>query len=253
MSAGYKQFCPIAKGAEIVATRWTPLVLRELMYGERGFNDIHHGVPSMSRALLVERLRQLETDGVVERVERKDGAGADYRLTRAGEALRPILDLLGRWGLEYGRGRLDPSDRDADVLMWWLRRRVDIGTLPPKRVVVRFELSGVARCRTGVRLHWLVLKRDGVDVCWKDPGYDIDIRIAGNIAALIDVYLGFSTWSKATRGGIRVDGDRALVGNLERWLRLDLAVGRELPVIPAAPKKRRPPRKVGEQTAAAVR
>ena len=232
MAAGYKQFCPIAKGAEIVATRWTPLVLRELMYGERGFNDIHHGVPSMSRALLVERLRQLEADGVIERRARKDGAGADYRLTPAGDALRPVLDLLGRWGLEYGRGRLDPSDKDADVLMWWLRRRVDCGALPNRRVVIRFELSGVARCKTGVRLHWLVLQRSGVDVCWKDPGYEVDVTIAGNITGLIDVYLGYSTWGAATRRDIRVDGDRKLVGKLERWLKLDQVIARDLPVIP---------------------
>ena len=65
---GYRQFCPVAKGAEIVATRWTPLVLRELMSGERSFNDIHRGVPLMSRALLAQRLRQLENDGIIRRV-----------------------------------------------------------------------------------------------------------------------------------------------------------------------------------------
>jgi DNA-binding HxlR family transcriptional regulator len=89
MARKYNQFCPIAKGAEIVATRWTPLVLRELMCGGRTFNDIHRGVPLMSRALLVERLRQLEEDGVVERRERYGGKGRDYRLTGAGRRSAP--------------------------------------------------------------------------------------------------------------------------------------------------------------------
>ena len=60
MKSGYGEFCPIAKASEIFATRWTPLVLRELMLGAHSFNDIHRGVPLMSRTLLSERLRHLE-------------------------------------------------------------------------------------------------------------------------------------------------------------------------------------------------
>ena len=67
MRSGYSQFCPVAKASEIFATRWTPLVVRELLFGSHAFNDIHRGVPLMSRALLVERLRQLEEWGIVEK------------------------------------------------------------------------------------------------------------------------------------------------------------------------------------------
>src|SRR5688572_14108239 len=119
--SGYRQFCPVAKGAEIFATRWTPLVLRELMCGERSFNDIHRGVPLMSRALLAERLRQLESDGIIAR----SGAGAkahQWRLTEAGDGLREVIDVLGRWGLNHGRHRVTTEDYDSTVLMWALRR-----------------------------------------------------------------------------------------------------------------------------------
>ena len=51
MKSGYGEFCPIAKASEVFATRWTPLVLRELMLGAHSFNDIHRGVPLMSRTL----------------------------------------------------------------------------------------------------------------------------------------------------------------------------------------------------------
>ena len=50
--SGYGQFCPVAKASEVITTRWTPLVLRELILGSTRFNDIHRGVPLMSRALL---------------------------------------------------------------------------------------------------------------------------------------------------------------------------------------------------------
>lgn len=231
---GYSQFCPVAKGAEVVATRWTPLVLRELMCGEMSFNDIHRGVPRMSRALLSGRLKQLEADGIVARVAPPASGekGAAWTLTPAGEALREVVDELGRWGLIYGRQSVTEDDHDSTVLMWAMRRRVDRDALPPRRVVVRFDLSGVPRCRTRFRRHWLVLARDRVDVCFKDPGYDVDAVVTTGIALLVDVYLGHRNWREAIRMGLGVDGDREVVGRLERWLRLDLRVGRDLPIVP---------------------
>ena len=87
MSASYGQFCPIAKASEIFATRWTPLIVRELMTGVHSFNDIHRGVPLISRAVLVARLRELKDHGVIERRPRGDGAGHEYWLTPAGRGL----------------------------------------------------------------------------------------------------------------------------------------------------------------------
>jgi len=80
---GYGQFCPVAKAAEIVAERWTPLVLRELLCGSRRFSDLHRGVPLMSRTLLAGRLEQLEDAGIVRSVARPHGRGREYHLTAA--------------------------------------------------------------------------------------------------------------------------------------------------------------------------
>lgn len=232
--SGYKQFCPVAKGAEIVATRWTPLILRELMCGERSFNDIHRGVPVMSRALLADRLRQLEDDGIVEKRARRNGKGYEWRLTQAGDALREAIAALGRWGLIYGRDRVQADERDSTVLMWAMRRRVDRTILPPRRTVIRFDLSGVPRWPTSTRLHWLVLEPGNVDVCLKDPGYPVDLIVTGDVAALVAVYLGHATWREATRRSLSIKGERELVQALPRWLQLDKRVGHELPIIPPA-------------------
>lgn len=69
MTDGYSQYCPLAKGAEVFAERWTPLILRELLRGSTTFNDLHRGVPRMSRTLLSRRLQKLESCGVVKRSE----------------------------------------------------------------------------------------------------------------------------------------------------------------------------------------
>src|SRR5205085_5397367 len=90
----YGQFCPIAKASEIIAERWTPLVVAELLAGSARFNDIRRGVPLMSQTLLSTRLKELERVGIVERrgnVERT----REYHLTEAGRALAPLIHELG--------------------------------------------------------------------------------------------------------------------------------------------------------------
>ena len=91
----YGQYCPVAKASEIFAERWTPLILRELMADIHSFNDIHRGVPLISRAVLVALLRELEDHGIIERRARADGSGHEYWLTAAGEAFRTVVGALG--------------------------------------------------------------------------------------------------------------------------------------------------------------
>jgi DNA-binding HxlR family transcriptional regulator len=117
---GYGQFCTVARGAEVIGERWTPLVVRELLCGSKRFNDIRRGVPRMSATLLAQRLRKLEEIGVIERVKTK--AGAEYRLTAAGEELRPLVLALGHWGARWIGSRLKREQLDAGFLMWDIRR-----------------------------------------------------------------------------------------------------------------------------------
>jgi DNA-binding HxlR family transcriptional regulator len=101
------QHCAIARSLEIVGERWTLLIIRDLFYGVRRYNDLrkHIGAPS---ATLAQRLTALVDAGVVARVP---GAGArdEYELTERGRALWPVIRELGNWGREC----LDPADRHA--------------------------------------------------------------------------------------------------------------------------------------------
>jgi DNA-binding HxlR family transcriptional regulator len=218
MKEGYGQFCPIAKATEIFATRWTPLVLRELLSGVCTFNDIHRGVPLMSRALLSERLRQLEREGIIEKTV--DGAGArpEYRLTDAGEAFREVIGGLAQWGLQHARDRLEAHDLDPGLYMWKLRTHIDKRTLPSKRIFLRFEFTGVPKSRTSLRLMWLALDRTAVEICVKDPGYPVDLTIRGDIAALVAIFLRHAKWNDKVGKSISLDGSRMIARAVPKWL-----------------------------------
>jgi DNA-binding HxlR family transcriptional regulator len=226
MPASYGQFCPVAKASEIFATRWTPLIVRELMTGAHSFNDIHRGVPLISRAVLVARLHELEDHGVIERRPRADGASNEYWLTPAGEGLRAVVDALGQWGMTYTHDRIKRSDLDPALLIWGMRKRVDLGALPDRRVVLRFEFSGVPASRTKFQIMWLILGRSGADVCMKDPGFAVDLTLRGNIRDYVEVYLGHVKWRDAAHSALQLDGDSQIARAFPGWLGFETANAR---------------------------
>jgi DNA-binding HxlR family transcriptional regulator len=231
---GYGQFCPVAKACEVVAERWTPLVLRELFCGSRRFNDLHRGVPLMSRSLLTRRLRELEDAGVVAR--RPGGQGSwEYVLTPAGEELRPVVEQLGEWGQRWARRHTAPEDLDAGLLMWDVRRRLRKERLPERRMVVRFDLRNVPRGQAAKRTWWLVADRGDVDLCLKDPGFSIDLTVAADLAALTRVWTGRLAFADASRAGLlRLEGPRDLVRGFPGWLALSSFASVPVPSEPSA-------------------
>ena len=225
---GYGQFCPVAKAAEIVAERWTPLVLRELLCGSHRFNDLHRGVPLMSRTLLAARLEQLETAGIVQSVARPRGRGREYYLTEAGEELRPLIECLGEWGQRWARAHVDRDDLDPGLLMWDIHRRVNLEALPPERVVVRFDFRGVPATMRCPSTWWLVLDRPEVDLCLKEPGFLVDIVVSADLRTLTRVWMGDVRLNETVRAGlIRLDGPPSLVRAFPTWLTLSAFAGVE--------------------------
>ncbi len=223
---GYGQFCPVAKACEVVAERWTPLILRELLCGSHRFGDIHRGVPLMSRTLLVQRLRALEDAGVIRSVPRSRGRGREYYPTPSGEELRDVIERLGEWGQRWARKKLDPDDLDAGLLMWDIQRRLDIEHLPGERVVVRFDFRGVPRGHRAKKTWWLVLKRPEVDLCLQDPGHDVDLVVDADLSAFTKVWMGDIRFTEAVRAGLlTIEGPRKLVRAFPTWLELNALAG----------------------------
>jgi len=220
---GYGQFCPIAKASEILAERWTPLVLRELVCGSTRFNEIHRGVPLMSRGLLAQRLRVLCDAGLVERRAASTGHGHEYHLTQAGSELEPLIFQLGEWGARWVRSRLTHEDLDASLLMWDIRRNARPARFPRRRTVVAFEFLDAPRAR---RFWWLVSENDEVDLCALDPGFEVDLRVRGRLPSLTAVWMGDRRFDdEIASGNLEVLGAQDLRQRLPEWLGLSPFAG----------------------------
>ncbi|OUM03840.1 HxlR family transcriptional regulator [Variovorax sp. JS1663] len=212
----YGQFCTVARGAEVLCERWTPLVVRELLCGSTRFNDIRRGVPRMSGSLLAQRLRKLEEVGVVKRVQGA-GSAAEYHLTGAGEELRPIVMALGHWGARWIGSRLKRGQLDAGFLMWDIRRFVHLDRCPRGRcIVVHFRFTDAAE---GERRWWLVIDQGAADLCRDDPGEDPTLIVESTVLALTEIWTGDRDAEATVRERrVRVIGASSDARSLWRWL-----------------------------------
>ena len=218
---GYGQFCPVAKATEVLGEKWTPLIIRELLSDDQSFNTLRKGVPLMSPSLLSSRLKSLEAAGVIDR--RKTGAGVMYSLTPAGEELRPIVEALGVWGQRWARSDLSRNDLDPSLLMWDMHRRIDTSYFPEERTVLRFEYVDYP---AKMRLWWLVISDEGVDICLKDPGYDVDLFVQTRLKTMTQIWIGDISVQKARREKLlKLSGNSKLGKSMPSWLGCSLLAG----------------------------
>ena len=208
--SGYGQFCPVARASEIFAERWTPLILREIGAGHHHFSEILRGLHRASPSVLGQRLRNLERMGIVEPRANPAGRGSTYHLTEAGAQLAGVIKFLGDWGQRWLE--LGPEHIDPDFFMWKVFQHLDVGRLPAVRRVVRFEFDEVPK------RYWLVLEQKDPDLCYSDPGFDVDLVIHASLEALIRVHLGQLTLADARRSHLlRTDGPSLLARGFDDW------------------------------------
>jgi DNA-binding HxlR family transcriptional regulator len=218
--SGYNQFCPVAMAAEILCSRWTLLVLRELAAGSTRFNELRRGVPRMSPALLSKRLKELEAAGIVARSRAPTEPGVlAYHLTKAGRELKPVIEAIGAWGHRWIETEVSLANLDASLLLWDIRRNIDPASMPRCRSTLQIILSDQPASR---RNWWLIVEPGkDVDLCAVDPGFDVDLYVATDLRTLTEVWMGYITAAKAKdQGRLALTGSRQLEASLKSWLRL---------------------------------
>lgn len=214
--SSYRQYCPVALASEILAERWSPLIVRNLLFGATTFTDIANGVPHMSRSMLVKRLRELEADGILTATPKGNGRGSNYHLTAAGRDLAGVLDGMARWATTWVEVR--PEHTDPGFALWaWCQVQLDRTALPTARTVVAFTFPDE---KPGNRFFWLLIGDGDAELCYQDPGGDAAAAVVAGSRAFIDWHRGVLEWSDAVRSGaITISGERAIVRSFPRWNR----------------------------------
>ena len=200
------------QATEILGDRWTLLIVREMLGGASGFNELQRGLPGISRSVLTDRMRALERADVIERRTGPKGRTFEYRLTPAGRDLQPVVQAIGEWGATWSFTEPRPEELDPDLLIVWMARHVDRQRLPPNRTVVKFDF------RDPKRRYWMVLEPSEVSVCLQHPGFDVDLEVIVDTTTLYCVYLGRAELGGAIRAGqLTMSGPRTLQRGFGHW------------------------------------
>lgn len=206
--------------AEVLCTRWTMVLLRELVAGSTRFSDLKRGVPRMSSALLSKRLKELEAAGIIERRGRKKGDGhSEYFLTEAGKDLKTVVEAVGVWGQRWVESELSLSNLDVSLLMWDMRRNLNPDPLPGQKSVIEFQYSDLTKSQ---RHWWLIVEPDGhVDLCSVDPGFDVDLHVMSDLKTMTAIWMGLEKVKAAKESdALILEGNRKIAGAMQKWLGL---------------------------------
>lgn len=215
----YGQYCPIAAAAEIIAERWTPLILRGLFSGLTRFNELHASMPRLSSALLSTRLTQLENMQIIERHRVGEGTKFEYHLTKSGNALWPVLEQMGNWSQRWLRDSMTSLDNINPDLFFWEVRSANMSNDAgvKHRRVVEIRLTDTEATK---RLYWMVFDGCEIDLCKKDPGYEIDLWVTSPVQELVRVWMGHIELSRAIdTGQITLHGSSKEVEDFGVWFK----------------------------------
>lgn len=217
----YGQYCPIARAAELLAERWSLIILRNILVGCVTFNEIAEGAPGLSRGLLSKRLKELKRAGVIEIRPKPDGPGSLYEPTQAGRELAEVMVALQNWGRKWAE--LKPEHAHPGVVLWvWVTFWLERDRLPRRRVVVRFEYPTLP---ASARRSWLLIERGDAEYCLKHPGGEDElVVVVHDPVAFARWHMGATHWGDALRSGaIEVKGSPTLARALPTWNRRGFA------------------------------
>lgn len=204
----YTQFCGLAKALDMVGERWTLLVVRNLLLGPLRYSELLRGLPGITTNLLAKRLKEMEENGLVERVRLSaSDAGRAYRLTDLGRGLEPAVHALGSWGWNWMGRPMPEEHRNVEWLLVALRRRYRGGAS------LRVELV------IGETPYRVVLEEDRAEI-GRGPVGDADLRVRGPAMVLARLFLEGLEPGAAVPQELELDGGedrlRRLLGAFER-------------------------------------
>lgn len=216
----YGQFCPVAKSAEILGNSWAILIVRELLLGSHRFSELQKGLPRISPTVLTTRLKELEENGVIVKRPLNGQRGHEYRLTPAGRELSSVVEALVVWGMRWARDEMSADDLDVTFLMFDIQRNLKLDELPDGECVLCFQFPDIE----DFGQWWLVCAGGTVDLCYQDPGKDVNAYVTADSCDLIGVWMGDVALSAALDDArVKVIGEAAVCNRFRKWFPLSTA------------------------------
>ncbi|WP_338888156.1 winged helix-turn-helix transcriptional regulator [Rhodococcus sovatensis] len=203
----YGQYCGLARSLEVVGDRWNLLIVRQLLVAPARYRDLVDGLPGIATNLLADRLRDLESSGVVERRLAGAGSVVEYLLTPWGSELREPIESLIRWSTPLMvRGPADDAFRPE-----WLALAVP--ALLEKRVKPR--RAATVGLDIGGQPLQLRVTRAGFEVgpqLGPQDGHRLDATVRADPAYVLGLAAGALTLADARAlGVVEIDGDESAV------------------------------------------
>lgn len=201
--------------ADILGDKWTLLLLRELFLGTTRFGGFQKAIPRMSPSILSKRLKTLEAAEIVIRKLSPAGQTAEYKLTRSGRELGPIIENMAIWGMRWRKRSIAAQDCDVGGFMWDFHRTLRTEGFPDGETVILVQISD----RKELNTWWVIANGDSVDLCPEDPGHNVDIYLTAPLANLIALWFGELEVHEAMKGqSIFLDGPGHLINSARDWM-----------------------------------
>ena len=204
----YGQYCALAKALDVVGDRWTLLIVRELsIRGASRYTDLQQGLPGIATNMLADRLREMEANGIVRRVEAPPPVATTlFELSDRGEDLKPVLFALGRWGTPFMGERGEGDEFRTHWLKYPLENLFVDGA--PDEPPVTVEL------RTGDQ-PMVVETEDGVVRVHAGTAQHPDAVVTGDPEVVIGLLRGGLDLRAARRQGLRIEGDAKALARVQ--------------------------------------
>lgn len=212
----YEEACPISKATSVLCERWTLQIIREMAMGATRFSEFQRYLPKLSPTLLNSRLRMLEEQGIIVKRKVPEKKGFEYQLSPAGNALKPLLSELGKWGMQWVFEGMSDEQLNISTIVRDFAVAADISQLPSGDTTMQFTISDGKES-----VKKFVLVRDGkVQLCEENIGHDVDIYLSGTLKTFYQIWYGeIGVIEACDRGLLKVVGTPVYTRHLSKWLR----------------------------------
>ncbi len=201
--------------ADLLGDKWTLLLLREMFLGTTRFGRFQKAIPRISPSILSKRLKTLEAAEIIIRKAAPAGQATEYKLTRSGRELGPIIENMAVWGMRWRKRSIAAQDCDVGGFMWDFHRTLNTESLPDGETVILVQISD----RADLNSWWVIANGDVVDLCAEDPGHEVDVYLTATLANLITLWLGDVGVKLAVDDKtIYLDGSRHLINTAQDWM-----------------------------------